>query len=105
MVCGNSRSDPLTRQFPVLYLRHGNGGMEGDWAELGRAGVILENQLALRRAVPMIIVMPNGYPRTGTGSSAEGTEATARELLEDIVPVIERSYRVLAGADHCSGLR
>ena len=49
-----------TRQFPVLYLRHGNGDLESTWSELGRAGVILDNLVAEGRALPMLIVMPNG---------------------------------------------
>lgn len=89
-----------TRRFPVLYLRHGNGGSEDEWSVLGRAGVILDNLLAKQRAVPMIIVMPSGYPVRGSGSSISGIEETGRELLADIVPLVERTYRVLGDANH-----
>lgn len=89
-----------SRRFPVLYLRHGNGSTEEEWSVLGRADVILDNLLAEQRALPMIIVMPSGYPARGAGSSAEGIEETGRELLADIVPLIERTYRVVGDADH-----
>jgi len=88
------------RRFPVLYLRHGNGDMEGGWSTVGRAGIILDNLLAQRKAVPMLIVMPNGYPAHGEGSTPEGTEETARELMTDIIPLVERTYRVVPGADN-----
>jgi enterochelin esterase family protein len=89
-----------TRRFPVLYLRHGNTEMESAWSNQGAAGIILENLLAQRKAVPMIIVMPNGYPAHGEGSTPEGTDETIRELLTDILPLVEKSYRVIADADH-----
>jgi enterochelin esterase family protein len=88
------------RRFPVLYLRHGNGATEMNWSAMGRAGVIAENLIRAGRAVPMIIVMPNGYPSTtGAGSSPEGITATTAELLHDIVPFVDRRYRTLSRAD------
>ena len=47
-------------KYPVLYLLHGGGGDEGDWTTAGRANVILDNLIALGKAKPMIVVMPNG---------------------------------------------
>jgi enterochelin esterase-like enzyme len=88
-------SEPAMR-FPVLYLRHGNGALENEWYEVGRAGDILDNLLSQRKAVPMLIVMPNGYQSmTGAGSSEEGVEVTSRELMREIIPFIEKQYRVL----------
>ena len=81
------------RRFPVLYLRHGAGGREGDWNDIGRAGTILDNLLAQGNAVPMIIVMPGGHPGLGSGATAEGIGLVERELIEDIVPLIELTYR------------
>jgi enterochelin esterase family protein len=89
-----------SRRFPVLYLRHGNGDMETGWSNTGHAGTILENLLAQRKALPMLIVMPNGYPAHGEGSTPEGTEETARELMADIIPLVEKTYRVIGDADH-----
>jgi enterochelin esterase family protein len=48
-------------RYPVLYLLHGYGGDEGEWAGLGRTVQILDNLIAAGRARPMIVVMPNGH--------------------------------------------
>ena len=88
-------------RFPVLYLRHGNGSTEGSWAATGRAGVILENLIARGKAVPMVIVMPNGYPSSsGDGSGEAGVEATGKELMQEIIPLVEKQYRVKPGREH-----
>jgi enterochelin esterase family protein len=94
-------SDP-SRRFPVLYLRHGGGDDESTWSGLGRAGVILENLLAKRSAVPMLIVMTNGDTdgSWAGGSSAEGIELLGKELLGDVIPLVEKTYRVLPGAEN-----
>ena len=48
------------RKYPVLYLLHGIGGNENHWTQFGKADSILDNLIADNKAVPMIIVMPNG---------------------------------------------
>ena len=48
------------RKYPVLYLLHGIGGNETHWPGPGAAGTILDNLIADGKAVPMIVVMPNG---------------------------------------------
>jgi enterochelin esterase family protein len=47
-------------KYPALYLLHGGGGDEDAWTTMGRANVIMDNLIALGRAKPMIVVMPNG---------------------------------------------
>jgi enterochelin esterase-like enzyme len=47
-------------EYPVLYLLHGIGGNETHWPGPGAAGTILDNLIADGKAVPMIVVMPNG---------------------------------------------
>lgn len=91
-----------TRKFPVLYLRHGSGDNEANWSEDGRAGVILENLLAQGKAVPMLIVMPNG-DTDGTwagGSGPEAMKVLGQELMSDIMPLIEQKYRTLPGREN-----
>jgi len=90
------------RRFPVLYLRHGSGDTEENWSDTGRAGVILDNLVAQRKAVPMIVVMPNG-DTDGTwagGSSPAGIEILGQELLTDIIPMIDKTYRVSPGREN-----
>src|SRR5437763_780912 len=48
------------QKYPVLYLLHGIGGDENEWRRGGHPEVILDNLIADKKAVPMIIVMPNG---------------------------------------------
>jgi enterochelin esterase-like enzyme len=47
-------------KYPALYLRHGIGGDENEWVRSGSSDVILDNLHADKKAVPMIVVMPNG---------------------------------------------
>lgn len=88
------------RKFPVLYLRHGGGDDETSWTQpAGRADVILENLIAKKKAVPMIIVMTNGLT-DGTwagGSTAQAMKDLEAELLHDVMPLVEKTYRVLPG--------
>jgi enterochelin esterase family protein len=93
-------SEPA-RRFPVLYLRHGSGDNEENWSDTGRAGVILDNLIARHKAVPMIIVMPNGDTdgSWAGGSSPAGIELLGQELLTDIIPMIEKNYRVAPGRE------
>lgn len=86
-----------SRRFPVLYLRHGGGDNETSWTQAsGRADVILENLVAAKKAVPMIIVMTNGLTdgSWAGGSSKEGMENLEEELLKDVIPLVEKTYRV-----------
>lgn len=90
-------SEPA-RRFPVLYLRHGSGDDESTWSLEGRAGVILENLIAQGKAAPMLIVMTNGDTdgTWGGGSSPEALDLLGKELLGDVIPLIEKTYRVTA---------
>jgi enterochelin esterase family protein len=93
-------------RYPVLYLRHGGGDQEWSWSVEGRAGVILDNLLAQGKARPMLIVMTNGHvdPRglgsSPAGSTGEAMDLLARELLNDVIPLVESQYRVLADREH-----
>src|SRR5262249_5393778 len=43
-----------TARFPVFYLLHGAGDSDDSWSSVGRAGFILDNLIAAKKAVPMI---------------------------------------------------
>jgi enterochelin esterase family protein len=99
--------DGSDERYPVLYLLHGGGDEDSGWSTIGRAGYILDNLLAAGEARPMLIVMPNGsLPRPQRQDGDAGGDFRARmaelqnrftsELLEDIVPLVEKSYRVQA---------
>ena len=89
-------------RFPVMYLRHGAGDTEENWNSTGRAGVILDNLIAQRKAAPMILVMPNGdTDRSWAGAnSPEGIELLSQEMLTDIIPMIDKAYRVGRGREN-----
>jgi enterochelin esterase family protein len=84
------------KRYPVLYLLHGSGDTEDVWTIVGRAHVILDNALAARRAVPMIVVMPYGHT-PGTERSRSRT-AFETDLIGDVIPFVEKHYRVRDGS-------
>ena len=91
--------------YPVLYLLHGSGGDETSWVKDGLANVILDNQIADGRAKPMIVVMPFGHtdpsPRAGVVPNYAGrdTPAFTRELIDEVMPAVEQTYRINRRAD------
>jgi enterochelin esterase-like enzyme len=88
-------SEP-SRRFPVLYLWHGGGGIESDWSRNGRAAIILDNLIAEKKAVPMIIVMPsNNVLLPVDGGNAGSSNVLEKEVLNDIIPFVENHYRAL----------
>lgn len=90
------------RTFPVLYLRHGGGDSESSWVKDGRAAVILDNLIALGKVKPMFIVMSNGLTdgSWAGGSTIEGMNILEKELLTDIIPTIEKKYRITKNKDN-----
>ncbi|MFM1770417.1 MAG: hypothetical protein RJA22_2946 [Verrucomicrobiota bacterium] len=93
------------RKYPVLYLLHGIGGDENEWRRGGHPEVILDNLIADGKAMPFIVVMPNGraQPDDRPGPNPMATAAAFgkfdRDLLQDLIPFIESKYSVNAGRD------
>jgi enterochelin esterase-like enzyme len=87
-------------KYPVLYLLHGIGGDETEWQRFAAPNVLLDNLIAQRKAVPMIIVMPNGRAQANDraeGNVYAGAAAFANfehDLLDDVIPAIEARYSV-----------
>ncbi len=99
------------RKYPVLYLLHGIGGDQNEWPKGGRPNNILDNLIADKKAVPMVIVMPNGRstgegPGKGFGKGAKGGNAMQvfgefdKNLLGDIIPYVESNYSVKADREN-----
>ena len=83
-------------KYPVLYLLHGSGDHDMSWVEVGRANVILDNLIAQNKTKPMLVVMTYGQ-MVGAYEKAEYTDVVSRyekDLLGDVLPVVERQYRV-----------
>ena len=97
--------DPRKR-YPVLYLRHGGGENVHGWIKQGMANFTMDNLLAEGKAVPMLIVMDNGYAsRPGepepSGPVAITQQSTVVQVtINDLIPVIDASYRTLADREH-----
>lgn len=98
-----------TEKYPVLYLLHGAGGDEEAWISLGRTAQIMDNLIALGKAKPMIVVMPNGNviqdAAPGEGSMGyykpqfmvpKTMDGTYEANFMDIVKFVESNYRVKA---------
>jgi enterochelin esterase-like enzyme len=96
-------------KYPVLYLLHGNGEAQNGWVMNGRANIILDNLIADRKAQPMLVVMPQGHALQAAGvaplvrlpgETQMYSERFPKDLLEDVIPLVERRFRVIADADH-----
>ncbi len=87
-------------QYPVLYLFHGANADETAWTRLGHVNLIMDNLLAGSKTKPMLIVMPFGYGVPPGSGMSGNTAAFARDLLEDVMPLVESRYRVIADRAH-----
>jgi|SRR5579871_525689 len=98
------------KKYPVLYLFHGGGGWESDWSRQGRTEVIMDNLIADKKAVPMIVVMPNNvatapaigtFPPPGQAQPANGSyDAMRKDLFDALIPYVEKNYRVIANREN-----
>jgi feruloyl esterase len=103
----------LEARYPVLYLLHGGGEDERGWVVQGRADVILDNLIAEKKAVPMLIVMDKGYalaagekpyvPAPGAPFDmrrASSLPSFEKVVIGDLIPAIDRRYRTIADRGH-----
>lgn len=96
------------KKYPVLYLQHGMGENETSWANQGKMNFIMDNLIAEGKAEPMIVVMDNGNIevfKTRPGETPDQARQRfgadfPRILVDEIIPHIERSYRVLTDREH-----
>jgi enterochelin esterase family protein len=88
-------------KYPVFYLLHGAGDCDDSWTSVGRAGFILDNLIAAKKAKPMIVVMPAGHTSTtfnpgGRAGMGPMLDEFTQDFVKDILPYVEANYRVLA---------
>lgn len=87
-----------TEPYPVLYLLHGLGDDAERWLTGGGgASSILDNLIAERKAVPMIVVTPLGYGTSrgpAGGRTPENVTGYTKSLLEEVLPMVDRAYNV-----------
>src|SRR5689334_3435307 len=99
-------------RYPVLYLLHGFANDHHSWHRYGRANDILDNLLAKKAIKPFIVVMPLGYggasvngdgtgiPPANAGAFGGDFALYERDILEDIIPLIDGKYRTLANREN-----
>lgn len=88
-------------KFPVFYLLHGAGDSDDAWSTVGRAGFILDNLIAEKKAKPMIVAMPAGHTRSaGFRAGSTNADEFVQDFLTDIMPHVEKNYRVITDRDH-----
>jgi enterochelin esterase-like enzyme len=118
-------SNPRSR-YPVLYLLHGWGENEQGWHTQGHVDFIMDNLIAEKKAKPMIVVMDNlnavkpgedaslyfgrgiisrrspaDVEAAGRGGFPQRFDAVFSEMmLTDLIPAVERSYRVAPGREN-----
>ena len=101
---------PATRKrYPVLYLLHGVMETCDGWVAAGRAETILDNLIATGQAAQMLLVMPTGYgfsevpdrmaDQFNPSKQRPLMDAMGETLLHEIIPEVERSYKVLKRAN------
>ena len=83
--------------YPVLYILHGGGEDETGWATQGKTDLILDNLIAAKKAVPMIVVMPDAN-MSFSAFEESGLQLFESELKNNIIPFVEKNYRVKPGA-------
>lgn len=94
------------KKYPVLYLLHGIGGDETEWQRFARPDMIFDNLIADKKAVPMIVVMPNGRAQKDDRAGANAMQSAPafavfeRDLLDGVIPAIESRYSVQADREH-----
>jgi len=84
-------------KYPVFYLLHGASDSDASWSSVGRAGVILDNLIAEKKAKPMIMVMPAGHTNAGGFRVPGAGDEFSKDFLTDIMPYVDKHYRVQAG--------
>jgi enterochelin esterase-like enzyme len=104
--------DARNRRYPVLYLLHGFANDHQSWHRYGRANDILDTLLAQKKIQPFLVVMPLGYggasingdgtgiPPKGAGQFGGDAALYERDLIEDIIPMIDSKYRTNADRKH-----
>ncbi len=97
-----------SNRYPVLYLQHGSGEDETGWSVQGKANLILDNLIAEKRAIPMIIVMDNGYAtranpqqqNAGPANRGGGFSAFEDVVINELIPMIDSKFRTIADREH-----
>ena len=87
-----------SKKYPVFYLLHGAMDCDDSWTTVGRAGFIMDNLIAEKKAKPMVVVMPAGHTSQNFsmgGGISQMVDEFSEDFVKDIMPYVEKNYRVL----------
>jgi enterochelin esterase-like enzyme len=88
-----------SQTFPVLVLLPGTPGDESDWTSGGGfADVIFDNLIAEKKMRPMVVVM-HAADILRNGRRADNLKEFEPMIVKEIVPEIQRRYRVARGPE------
>ena len=104
-------------KYPVMYLLHGSGDDDSGWVTAGLANTIFDNLIHVGKMKPMVVVMPYGHvprnravapaqnvpiamPTTGPSGASAFVQLFEKDLLGDVIPLIEGHYRVFTDQPH-----
>ena len=103
------------KKYPVFYLISGTTDTEEVYLKVGRVNYILDNLIADKLAKEMIVVLPYGNPsklltpKTIAGNDAAssgapqtrfGGDVFSQDLINDLMPYIEKNYRTVNNRDN-----
>ncbi len=89
---GYNEPADTVNSYPVFYLLHGGGENYTHWVNSGELKPTMDSYIETGKAVPMIVVMPDGKNLA--------PDIFSQELIKDIIPYIESNYRAIADKDH-----
>jgi enterochelin esterase-like enzyme len=106
----------VQKHYPILYLMPGYGEDETGWFTQGRGNIILDNLIAEKKAVPMVVVTEDqftalkpgeaplvlGGRRPGGARPSFGTygQTFTQVLFNDLIPFMESHYRIQPGREN-----
>lgn len=93
----------LETKYPVLYLQHGSFEDESGWSSQGKANLILDNLIADKKAIPMIVVMENGYafePNVKSENGGRPKFVFEDVMVQEVIPMIDKTYRTITDRDY-----
>ena len=98
------------KKYPVFYCISGTTDTEEVYYKVGRVNYILDNLLNEKAAKEMIIVLPYGNPSKlkpaapaqggGAPQMQFGGDVFSKDLINDLMPFIEKNYRTVNNADN-----
>lgn len=93
------------KEYPVFYLLHGAYDSDDAWTTVGRAGFIFDNLIAEKKALPMVVIMPDGHvndfrPNDHSKDGREDYIKFVDDFLNEIKPYAESNYRISKKREH-----